>query len=258
MTTSTSIKAVAPNYSSDHKQISKNMSFFERIHFWPPNSREIDVFGRCWSLAWFDFPDNLVALHRLGEKIYLNGPVAVFIPPLSIVDFDILGGEISWHAIISDLPTSGWAPTEATLYSRPKELPIPQSLEEVKIFLRDHQLSGAKSTIVEKVEIESGIAKNFRHYLNENFEENLTIEEICKKLNYNPAVLNRAFKKAYEISPINYRIKMRVLDSIHRLVLGDSNVTDIGYDVGFTSSGNFTKQFKKIMKIPPSDYLGKV
>lgn len=253
-TSPNSLKVVAENYTSSFRQTSRHITIFKRTHLWPPNSREIDVFGRCWSLAWLDFPEDQVALHRLGEKKYLNGPLALFIPPFSIIDTEIKGGEIYWQAVISDLPIDDTFPSQATIFSRAAYMPIPESFEEIKKFLLDHQTSGGQSCIVEKVEIVSGIAEKFRQFLNENFEEELSISEISQILGYNHAVIDRAFKKAYGISPINYRNKMRVLDSVHKLVLGESNVADIGYDVGFSSPGNFSKQFKKIMKLPPSDF----
>lgn len=255
-TSSNSLKVVARNYTSNYHHISEHITIFQRTHLWPQNSREIDVFGRYWSLAWLHFPDDQVALHRLGEKNYLNGPLALFIPPFSVIDTEIKGGEIYWQAMISDLPLDDSFPSQATIYERAAHQPIPQSLEEIKKFFLDHQRSAGRSYVVEKVEIVSGVAENVRQFINKNFEEEFSISKISEILGYNHAVIDRAFKKAYGLSPINYRNKMRVLDSIHKLVLGKLNISDIGYDVGFSTPGNFAKQFKKIMKLPPSEFSG--
>jgi AraC-like DNA-binding protein len=248
------VTAVTANYTSVHQQISERMSIFERTHQWSPHSREIDVFGQCWSIAWPSFSDNQVALHRLGQKYFLNGPLAVFIPPFSLIDVEIIGGEISWQAIISDLPIDNWAPTEATVYQRPANQLIPRTLEDIKKFIVES--NPLENFVVEKLEEPTAIAFKFRKAINDSFLEDFTISELANQLGYNHAVIDRAFKKAYGISPINYRIKMRVMDSIHKLVLGDMKVKDVGYDVGFTTFRNFAKQFKKIMKISPSNFIG--
>lgn len=245
---------VAENYTTSYRPLTERLSVFTRTHLWAPDSREIDVFGRCWSLAWANFKHNQVSMHRLGKKIYLNGPMAVFIPSYSIIDTEIAGGEICWNALISDMKIDEFAPREATAFPLKPDTQMPQSLDEIKKFLLKHQQADSPHFVVEKLEVSSGIAERFRQVLNQSFEMELSISDLSSSLGYNHAVLDRAFKKAYGISPINYRNKMRVLDSVHKLVIGESNVSDVGYNVGFSSTGNFTKQFKKIMKLPPSEF----
>lgn len=81
------------------------------------------------------------------------------------------------------------------------------------------------------------------------------MEQLAHALGFNLAVIDRAFKSYFDLSPISYRNRMRVLDAAHRLLLGQNSVTDVALEVGFGGLANFNKQFKKFMKVPPSEYI---
>jgi AraC-like DNA-binding protein len=248
-------KISTKNYTTEYQSLSPGLVFCQRKHFWQPNETELDVFGRCWSFAWVNFKDHQVVAQRLGQEVALNGPLAVFIPPYSIIDWKFEGGEIFWQAIISDLPLSSDLPKEALLIERPELQSMPQTMLEIKKFIRSHLESLEKIKYIEKIESPSGIAEKLRNFLNQNFEHEIHFSEIAKTLRIDHSVLDRSFKKAYGLSPTAFRNRMRILDAAHRLILKPTRVSDICFDVGFNTLGNFNKQFKKFMKAAPSDFL---
>jgi AraC-like DNA-binding protein len=234
---------------------------FERVHHWPESSHEIDVFGRCWSLTWTHFNSGQVCIESGLEMISLDGPCAILIPPYSCIDWRIKGGEIYWQALISDLPIQNVSEevsylasqdfSKVYLFRRLEQDHMPTSIGQLNQFLKTYY----PIRILNKPKKNSAVAEKVRVFLNENMSHEYSIKEMAEYLGFNHSVMDRAFKKAYGLTPVQYRNKMRVLDSAHRFMLGEEKVSDLAFEVGFSGLENFNKQFKKQMRISASHFI---
>lgn len=65
---------------------------------------------------------------------------------------------------------------------------------------------------------------------------------------------SRQFKKAYGESPYSYLMTRRVERAMALLRGGDLSVTEICFEVGFTSLGTFSTRFAELTGMPPSVY----
>ncbi len=242
----------APNYET---RIFKHLSHhhwarFERAHHWKTNAREVDVFGDCWSLAWTDFNSDKVSVQTRRHKIYLNGPCIVWAPPHSIIDWRFRGGAIFWQAVLSNLRLPPTLPLRACIYNRESNLVLPNDLIEVEELLKYCTVR----EFIDKEESSSSVSKRCKDFMDRHWRESYSIEEISQRLGYNQSVMDRSFKSCYGLSPQQYRNRKRVLDSAHALILENAKVTDMALDVGFSGLENFSKQFKKLFRIPPSKF----
>jgi transcriptional regulator GlxA family with amidase domain len=64
----------------------------------------------------------------------------------------------------------------------------------------------------------------------------------------------RAFRAAFGETPHRYLQRRRVERALYLLRCTDRSVTDICFDVGFTSLGTFSKTFHLIVGESPTDY----
>jgi AraC-like DNA-binding protein len=64
----------------------------------------------------------------------------------------------------------------------------------------------------------------------------------------------RSFRAAFGETPHRYLQRRRVERSMFLLRETDRSVTDICFDVGFTSLGTFSRTFREIVGETPSDY----
>lgn len=91
-------------------------------------------------------------------------------------------------------------------------------------------------------------------YIERNYSESIDLERLHELAGLSTSALLRNFKEATGLPPIEYLLRVRVSRAIELFQFQDMSITDIAFAVGFTDSNYFTRQFKQIMKVPPSEY----
>ncbi|WP_028974826.1 helix-turn-helix domain-containing protein [Spirochaeta cellobiosiphila] len=83
----------------------------------------------------------------------------------------------------------------------------------------------------------------------------LSIDTICHDLGYSRSTLNRKILKLSGLSSQQYIQSYRLRRAMEMLQnIGDCNITEIAYKVGFSSSAYFTKCFKNKYGVLPSQF----
>jgi signal transduction histidine kinase/CheY-like chemotaxis protein len=82
-----------------------------------------------------------------------------------------------------------------------------------------------------------------------------TIEDLSGKIGLSRVQLYRKTKALFDISPTEFLRNYRLNKAILMLRQQQYNVSEIAYMTGFTSPAYFTKCFKLLYKLTPSDYL---
>lgn len=73
----------------------------------------------------------------------------------------------------------------------------------------------------------------------------LTNDDFARSAALSPHYFSRAFKRAYGLSPLQYRTQRR-LDRAKRLLQrGEMSVTEVCFELGFSSLGSFTTMFTR-------------
>ncbi|MGY3716995.1 helix-turn-helix transcriptional regulator [Sutcliffiella cohnii] len=91
-------------------------------------------------------------------------------------------------------------------------------------------------------------------FIEMNFAEELSIEEIAASLHVHPTHLMRVFKKEKGVKLSHYRNKKRVKEAKELLLYSQLSMTDIAIMVGFKTSQYFSKIFKEEEGISPKEY----
>ena len=82
-------------------------------------------------------------------------------------------------------------------------------------------------------------------YINENFRNRITLDELAGRVHLDAAYLSRIFKKKFGIPPIEYVIRQR-LDYARSLVLNtDMTATQIASYCGYNNVSFFIAAYKK-------------
>jgi len=103
--------------------------------------------------------------------------------------------------------------------------------------------------------------KNFNHSVRKAIEfirislyQDLSLDMISSSINANPFELSRQFKKETGKTIIEYINKQRINESIHIMENENISITAVAGIVGYNDINYFTKVFKKIKGITPSQY----
>lgn len=90
--------------------------------------------------------------------------------------------------------------------------------------------------------------------LNDQFTENLSLDYLSKTLNIHPVHLSRDFSRYFNSSLGEYIRKLKVQKSLQLISQKKQDLTSIAFDCGFSDQSHFTRCFKEINGVNPSQY----
>lgn len=95
-------------------------------------------------------------------------------------------------------------------------------------------------------------------YVMANFKEQISVKHLAEKVNMTDTSFCRFFKKRTNKPFIQYLNEIRVGYACKLLLEENYSISQIAYECGFGNLSNFNKQFKKIKKMTPSEYIAQV
>ncbi|MFV8374201.1 helix-turn-helix domain-containing protein [Flavobacterium sp. LB1P71] len=90
-------------------------------------------------------------------------------------------------------------------------------------------------------------------FLNENYQDELTMEQIASFTGRSLATFKRDFKKISNLTPQKWLIKKRLEVAYFKLKEEGKKVQDVYVEVGFKNPSHFSTAFKKQYGISPTD-----
>lgn len=94
-------------------------------------------------------------------------------------------------------------------------------------------------------------------YMHENVNRKLTLTELSDMVQLSPAYLSRAFKENTGYSVISFFNKLKVDTAKELIIDGNKKVKEIAQEVGFSDEFYFSRIFKKIEGVSPSEFYSK-
>ncbi|MEM1486045.1 response regulator [Oscillospiraceae bacterium PP1C4] len=93
-------------------------------------------------------------------------------------------------------------------------------------------------------------------YVKENYMKEITLDEVAKRVCVSPNYFSRMFKNEFNQSFIDYLTNVRIETAKKIISNTDKNICDICWEVGYNDPNYFTKVFKKVVGLTPSEYKG--
>lgn len=90
-------------------------------------------------------------------------------------------------------------------------------------------------------------------YLSSHLNKSINIEDMASQVGMSRAVLHRKFKQATTMSPIQFVKSMR-LNTAAMKIAGGMNVNTAAMDVGYVSSSQFSREFKRMYGKSPKQW----
>lgn len=94
-------------------------------------------------------------------------------------------------------------------------------------------------------------------YIEENFANELTLDDIAAHGNMSISTANRLFNEMLKESPIGYLVKTRISHASELLGQGALSISEIAFRCGYSDSNYFSLQFKKCMGVSPRGFRNK-
>jgi transcriptional regulator GlxA family with amidase domain len=93
-----------------------------------------------------------------------------------------------------------------------------------------------------------------RDWMREGLEEPLTLADLSLEAGLSEWHLLRAFRAAFGETPHEYLTRLRLERARELLTITNRSVTEICFDVGFTSLGSFSTLFRRHVGLSPAAY----
>jgi len=106
----------------------------------------------------------------------------------------------------------------------------------------------------EESDLKLSYVKKIIRYIQVKYSESISIEDIAYICGLNRSYLTRLFKDATGYTPQQYLINYRIKKSKEILANTNASIQQVSFLVGYSDTFTFSKAFKKIVGMAPSEY----
>lgn len=102
------------------------------------------------------------------------------------------------------------------------------------------------------------IAAEFTDYIEQHYQENLTLNEVASHFKYSSSYFSRLIKESLGVNFLSYLNFVRVSHAAEQLGNGHTNLSACAFDNGFPNTKSFINTFKKLYGCTPSHFLSSI
>lgn len=110
---------------------------------------------------------------------------------------------------------------------------------------------GLSAPSLPRISKSSPIVDRLKIQLNETFHQRSSLTELSAQVGKSPSLLTQMFTRSQDMSFYQYQLKIRLSAALAGL-FGRHNITEVAYDVGFSSHSHFSVQFRRAFGMSPS------
>lgn len=89
-------------------------------------------------------------------------------------------------------------------------------------------------------------------WLRDNYDQPLKIEDLADELGVSSSGLHHQFKALTSTSPLQYQKALRLQEARRLLLSGEFGASDAAFKVGYNSSSQFSREYRRQFGSPPS------
>ena len=139
------------------------------------------------------------------------------------------------------------------IISHPKESSF-HLLGHLYLFF-DYFIQSAKSTrLTQSSKMSDYYIQEAIHYMEQNFQNDISIEEIAAVCGINRSYLGKIFRNSIGRSPQEFLMNYRMVKATELLKLTTLSIVDIGTAVGYGNPLHFSRAFKNIYGVSPREW----
>lgn len=140
---------------------------------------------------------------------------------------------------------------EKDLYNELKKL---ETINDIKIFIKNYLEKAMKQFQNNQNHHNSFWVNKAVEYINENVYSNLSLSEVSKAVYINPNYLSKIFKQTMEKSFIEYVTEIKIGEAKKLLGTTCYKIYEIADLLHYKDVNNFTRVFKKVLGVTPTEY----
>ena len=132
---------------------------------------------------------------------------------------------------------------------------ISKTSATLKLFYEKAEMADGmfKELGLKRKEIDRDFMNKVKGYIDEHIQTGIRRDDVANYMNYHPVYFSRQFSKIFNMTFQDYITKRRIEKSLEFMKEG-CDIEKLAGMVGYESSKYFSKNFKKLMGISPSQY----
>lgn len=114
------------------------------------------------------------------------------------------------------------------------------------------------ATLPEQNEAQQELMQRLARYMEEHYQEKITLEDLARFSQYNRTYISTLFKNMVGINFYDYLMRIRLKYALLDLADDKKNLTRIALDNGFSDLKSFNSRFREIFQYSPAQYRQRV
>lgn len=127
---------------------------------------------------------------------------------------------------------------------------IPTIFDEGKSYL----ISIVQYIQVWRTKHTKGLLQKAKEYLEENFAQSLSLEEVAEHVELSPFYFSKLFKERFGFTFIDYLTELRISHAKKEMSDLAKSLKEISYSIGYNDPNYFSRVFKKHTGLSPSEF----
>nr|WP_238327473.1 AraC family transcriptional regulator [Paenibacillus gorillae] len=88
-------------------------------------------------------------------------------------------------------------------------------------------------------------------WIKDHYARSFTMEELANATNMSVSGLHHKFKAVTSMGPLQYQKQLRLQEARRLLISGQMDVTNASLEVGYVSSSQFNREYRRLFGLPP-------
>ena len=138
------------------------------------------------------------------------------------------------------------------VYERPREIPVMALHLERELMFR-LMLSPHAEMLRQIAGVDSRLShiRRAMAWIRERYPEQLSVEDMAAVAGMSESVFHRRFKAVTALSPLQYQKHIRLQEARRRMVSKESDAASVSFAVGYKSTSQFSREYKRLFGEPP-------
>lgn len=129
-----------------------------------------------------------------------------------------------------------------------------ETMQEGKVYLREYVMMVLQKVQTMKSDKTVVIMDKLITYINNHYNENITLEMLSEMSGFSLHYLSKVFKKHLDMNFSEYLSFIRIKVAKRRLQNPENSVKEISMEVGYTDPNYFARVFRKFEHMTPTEY----
>jgi two-component system response regulator YesN len=112
----------------------------------------------------------------------------------------------------------------------------------------------AKAYTIVKNQVEPDVMIQIKQYIRDHAHEDISLEIISGMVQLSPFYVSKMFKEQFSTNYIDFLTECRIEKAKDLLGDPDKSLKEITYDIGYNDPNYFSRVFKKMTNLSPTDY----